>query len=260
MSSINDSCKFILGNATSDEYGVSMAYTFGSTTRSGNVETRNIITSKNTNGYFNLHKVDYDTPLTFDIIIYNTDGSYIDCVKERELKKWLLTNKRQWFQIDQDDQIDIAYYVIGKSANIIDVGAYSGGMLVTFECDTYHAWTSIKEKSYTSNGNLTFSYYGDYDFDDYIVYPQLTITSLANGDISISNTTTNETISIKECKTDEVITIDCNNDKIKSSTGEIMLDRWNKRMIGLIEDVNSINLTGNFELTMQYRCPVRIGA
>ena len=259
---INEGVKFIFDGQYSDQYGVEIASALGSTSRSSSAENRNIITTKNSfSNLFNFHGVTYDSPLQFDIIIYNTDGTWIDAYKERHLKKWLLKNKRCWLQIEQDDLSDIEYYVVANSIEVIDVGTYSGGMKISFSCDSPWAWSGLKKKTYTTiDGTLTFNFNSVVDFDEYILYPQLTIVSNAIQTIKIKNNTTSETIEISDCTVGEIIYLDCNSDKIKNSNNAVMLDRWiGKQTIGFIEGLNSISLTGDFSMTVQYRLPIRVG-
>lgn len=260
MSSINSGIDFIFNSKSSDEYGVFLCTSFGSVTRANNTENRTIITTKNIyNKRFNLHGVQYDSPLTFDIIIANNDGTYIDTYKERELKKWLLCSTRHWLQINQIDHIDVSYYCIATKSEIIDVGAYSGGMLISFECDVPWAWSGINKKSYTSNTTYTFNFNLITDYDEYILSPMVTIKPTSDGNISIKNNTTNKTATIDNCVTTETIIMDGNKDIIESSNNRVLLDSWNKQFLELISGSNNITLTGNFTMILEYRLPIRIG-
>jgi len=261
MSSMNKGIRFIYGDTVSDEMGVSLASSIGSTSKGTNVESRSLITTKNaSNNIFNFHGVKYDNPLQFDIIIYNIDGSWIDCNQERTLKKWLLKNKRQWFQLDQEDLSDIQFFVIAVSAELIDVGTFSGGMKIVFEADAPWAWSRLKKKSYTTVGNtLSFNLNSIVDFDEYIIYPTLVVSSLGKTNISIKNNTSNEEVIITSCILNEKIIIECSSDKM-SSTNTNIITRWNKQNLGIIEGINNFTLTGNFKVEFQYRNPIRVGA
>lgn len=257
---INDGVKFIYANEYSDIYGVQMCTSIGSVSRMGNSENRSIITTKNAlSNIFNFHGVKYDNPLQFDIIIYNTDGSWIDSYKERQLKKWLSKNKRYWLQVEQDDLSDIQFFCIATSTELIDVGAYSGAMKVTFEADAPWAWSGLRKKTYTCTSTLSANLFMELDFDEYCIYPIMQIKSLGTGTVKIQNTTTNETVEITNCVVNEQIIIENETDKITSSNSNI-ITRWNKRTMSLVEGKNNITLTGNFQLTMSYRLPIRVGA
>jgi hypothetical protein len=258
---INDGIRFVYANQMSDEFGVGIASSFGSTSRSGNSENRNMLTSKNNfSNHFNIHGITYDNPVVFDLIIYNLDNTYIDAEKERMLKKWLLKNNYNWLQIDQDNLGGIEYFCIGQTIDLIDVGTYSGGLRCQFLCDSPWAWSDLKKKIYTTVSNtLSFSLNTSLDFDEYLVSPTLQIKALGNGNIKIQNITTNETIEVLNCITNEQIIIECSSDKV-SSTNTSIINRWNKNTISITEGKNDFLLTGNFAVTISYRLPIRVGA
>jgi phage-related protein len=262
MSSINNGCEFTLGGISSEDIGVMMCTGFGSTSRSKNVESRTIVTTTNLAGRtFNLHGTKYDSPLAFDIIIVNKDATYIDADKERELKKIILKEERQWFNVEQNDLSGVYYYVIARSAEILDVGSMSTGMLVNFECDAPHAWSKLYSNTYsTVSGTLTFRHSIACDFDKYEIFPTLIITPTTNGNISIKNNTLNKTVTINNCVSNEVITIDFENQMIESSNGRVLVSDWNLEDFILISGNNSVTLTGNFNMVMSYRLPIRVGA
>lgn len=258
---INDGSSLIFANQSSDEYGVGIASGFGSTSRTGNSENRNVITTQNIfNNQFNIHGVKYDSPLPFDLILYNLDETYINADKERTLKKWLFKNNYNWLQIDQPDLSNISYFCIATKIELLDFGTYTGALLVQFQADSPWAWSNLIKKTYTTvNSTLNVNLNMDFDFDEYLLYPTLQITSLADGNISITNSTTNESISITGCITNESIILECSNDKI-SSSGSNIISRWNKNTISMKEGLNQLVLTGNFKLVMSYRLPIRVGA
>lgn len=261
MASINDGVDFIYNGISSQEFGLKIASGFGSTTRSGNVETREIITSYNpSNKTFGFHGIKYSSPSTFDLIIYKEDGTFINVDEERQLKKWLLTSKYNWLSINQDSLNAISYFCIATQCSILDVGTYSGGMLVAFQNDSTGAWSNINTKQYSVIGTQNFKLYMDTDYDDELILPIITITATSNGSISIKNVTRDETVAIGNCVSDEVIILDSFSGKINTTSGSLLINRWNKRYLKLQDGYNEILLNGNFNLTLQYRQQVRVGA
>jgi hypothetical protein len=262
MSSINDAVRMIYGDWVSDEYEMLLISQIGSTSRSGNVENRNIVTTTNMLGnYFNFHGVKYDQPLEFDLLLVNSDGgTYIDNYKERALKKGLMKNKRQWLSIDQTGLENISFYCICNSCELVDVGMRTAALKCNFVCDAPWAWSELKRKEYTTVSNtLSFKLSPYFDFDEYVCLPNLTVQSLGSGTISIANNTTSETLSFTGCTTGEIIKYETQSDKI-SSTATNIISRWNKKGISIVENDNNFVLTGNFKLTVEYRLPVRVGA
>lgn len=260
---INDGIRFVFDNCSSDEMGVMMVNSIGSTSMSGGDEKTNIITSKSPfKETHDLHYVSYDEPLQFTIILLKTDETYINADDERRIKKWLCKKTWGWLQIDQDDLSDVFYQVLIHSPEKINIGAYSGGLQFTVQSNCHHAWSRLYKKVYkTASGTLNVNLNFNFDYDEYILYPQLSIKSLSPTaqNITIKNNTTNETLSISGCTLNEEILIDCKTDQLKSSTNRVLLNDWNKNMVSMIEGVNNINLTGNFQVEISYRLPIRVG-
>jgi phage-related protein len=261
MSSINNACDFIYGNISSQELGLKLASSVGSTNRSANIETREIVTSSTASSKrFDFHGVKYTSPNTFDLIIYNEDGSYINEYQERKLKKIFMSSKMQWLSINQPSLNNTAYYCIGTKAEIIDIGTFSGAMLLSFQMDSTGAWTNINTKNYvTSNGTLSFKLNIDTDYDDELILPILTITTTSTGDISIKNVTRDKTVTITNCENGELIILDSSSGKISTTSSQLLSTRWNKRYLKLQDGQNEILLSGNFTMKLQYRQQVRIG-
>jgi hypothetical protein len=169
-----------------------------------------------------------------------------------------MSSKEQWLQVDQDDHAGLLYYGIFNKAEYLDVGMFSGGLLLTFECNANNAWTVINPKIYTTvNGTLNFKLSLDTDYDDEIIKPSIVITSNVIGNISIKNNTRNELITINNCIVGEQIILDGNDGKINTTNGKL-LDRWNKKFLKMQDGLNDITLTGGFSMKLSYKLPIRI--
>ena len=171
-----------------------------------------------------------------------------------------MSSNFHWLDIDQDTLSGISYFVIGTKLEIIDIGTYSGGLLISFQMDSISAWTNQNTKTYTtSSGTLSFKMNMDTDYDDEIIKPIATITATSNGDISINNVTRDETVTITGCTLGEVIILDTSSGKSSTTASRILSNYWNKKYIKLQDGENNCLLTGNFTLKLQYRQQVRIG-
>jgi len=259
MATING-LSFTFANQSSEEFGVKMGF-IGSINRDSNDEQLNIIQTKNVmQEIFNYHGKYNSDPLQFKITVFNSDGSYIDADKQEDLKNWLIRDDYSWFSVnDQDDLYDKIFRCTAISAGLEDVGLRNAGLTVQFICDSNHAWTGLRNKTYSSTTTSTYQFLNSAKFNKYILYPQLTINPSANGNISIKNNTTNKTMTINSCLSTETIYIDCRNEIIKSTSGRNLLDSFNKYFLELAQGTNSLTLTGAFTLKMEYRLPVRIG-
>lgn len=251
--------KFVYANEHSDKYGVVLC-SFDGNNIETNDESSNIILSttpfKDT---WDFHGVEKSEPLKFSLTIAKKNETYFDAYETRLIKKWLCKKRYHWLQIDQDDISSAYYYCIINNPKPINVGKYSGGLEFSVTCNAPYAWTDIKSRTFSSTSSKNLLINLETDFDEYKTYPILTITANSSGNISIKNTITDNLIEFKNCANKETITLDCRNYKIKSSTGRTMLDYWNKNVLDLDEGRNTITMTGNFTMKLEYRLPIRIG-
>ena len=251
--------RILFANETSDSYGTFRGY-IGSVNEDSNDEEASLVTTTNSfKDTWDFHYKNKVNPLQFTITLIKSDGTYFDSHEERALKKWLVKEKREWLQIDQDDLGDIMFYCHLINPRKVNVGANTCGLEVTCVCDCGHAWSGLNKKTYNSVTSLNFSFNSVVDFDDYIIYPSIKITINGGTTVSIKNNTSNETLTIGDCSVGEVIEIDCGKDKLKSSTNRVLLSNWNKQMLSIVEGINSFTLTGNFSVDIMYRLPIRVG-
>lgn len=261
MATINNGSRFIYANQTSDEFNVLGFVTFGSSDETSNDEESNIITSTTPDiDTWHLHEIEKSAPLQFPLTICSADGKFIDSENERALKKWLCKKQRYWLQVEQNDLSNIYYNCIIVNPQKVDAGKMSAGIRFQVICDSNHAWSGLITKKYTTtNGALTFNFNNISDYDEFILSPTLIITSNIDQNISIKNNTTNKTITINNCKANEVITLDGSNELSESSIGRILVNDWNVEFLEMRSGLNNITLTGNFTMQIQYRLPIRVG-
>jgi hypothetical protein len=253
-------CNFIFANHSSEELGL-IKCDIGEIDTSGNDESSDIILSTTSSqSIWNFHGIKKSTPTTFPFVVCQPEGGFMDNDKERQIKKILVRkNNFNWLSFDQDDMMNIAYYVIMNNPQKVNIARETGGLKFDCTCDHQGAWTTLKTKSLTTvNGGLLYKMILDTDDADEIIRPSLIITPTTTGNISIKNTTRNETVTLNNCVIGENIILDGNNCKIKATNG-LLLDRWNKYFIRLQDGVNNLELIGNFSLKINYRLPIRVG-
>lgn len=258
MATINGlNCVF--ANQSSEEFSVKMGF-IGGGGRDTNDEQFNVIQTKNVlQEVFNYHGKTNTEPLKFKITFFDANGEYLDADRQEDLKNWLIRDDFSWLIVDQDDLYDKQFRATAISAGMEDVGMRNAGLTIEFTCDCNHAWTGLRSKPYSSTTTSTYQFTNVAKYNNYILYPQLTITPKANGNISIKNNTTNKTMTINNCLSTETIYVDCKNGMIKSTSGRNLLNDFNKTYLSFKQGNNSITLTGNFDVKMEYRFPVRIG-
>lgn len=252
-------CKFTYGNQSSDEFGVFLC-SFDSGDSSTTDEPTNLILSKNNyKKKFDLHGVAIDEPLIFNITIAKVDGTFFDANEEEAVKKWLCKNSWNYLKIEQDDLADKSFCCIINNPQKVKIGKKTGGISFTVTCNSNIAWGEKNKRSYHSTSTLTFNFNYKEKFDKELLSPVFTIHSKANGTISIKNNTTNKILTVNGCTNGETMIFDSESETFESSTGRALISSWNKTFINMIDGNNSITLTGNFSLTIEYRLPVRIG-
>lgn len=252
--------RFMYANENSDKYGIILC-SIGSINTESNEEASTVITSKTSlQKKTDFHALQYDDPLRFTITIAKEDGKLMDSYDERKLKKWLCKPERHWLQVDQEDLYNVWYNCIITNPRKGNIAKKTGGITFNVECDWGGAWTSNYKKSYTTQNNtLKFSFNFSSDFDRYILAPLMKITALSDGDISIANTTSGQTFTLRNCKKNEIIIFDNDNHIFETTELRTLLGDWNKQFFELMEGNNLIELQGNFQLDMEYRLPVRVG-
>jgi phage-related protein len=252
--------RFTYANQSSETYGV-IKCDIDSIDTSSNDEESSLITSTTAfKKTWDIHGIKKEAPLQFKLTVCQPNGDFIDTYKERELKGWLCKNSYNWLTVDQEDFNNIAFYCQMSNPQKVNVARDTAGISYSVTCDSQFAWTNLKSKSYsTVNGDLGFNMNLQMDFDEDEISPVITITPSSNGNIFIANTTIGQIVKIENCVTNEVIVLDGNNGKIKTSIGGVLLDRWNKQFLTLRNGKNNLDLTGNFTMKLEYRLPIRIG-
>lgn len=252
---------FIYANEDSKLHDVFLCSINNINTDSNDEESSPIMSTTPYKDTWDYHGMEKSAPLQFTLTIAKKEGGFFDAYELRSIKKWLCKGTRNWLQVDQDDISSAFYYCTISNPRSVSVGLLNAGLEFQIICDSMYPWSKLfgKNKTYTSTTTSSYSIYLDTDFDKYIVKPLIIITPKANGDISIINEANDINVSFTNCIANEVISLDCRTFKIKSSTGRVMLDNWNKNVLELKDGNNKINLSGNFTMQVLYRLPIRIG-
>lgn len=256
---INEAHKFTFANKHCDLYNVIFA-DIDSINEETSGETSEILLSttplKDT---WDIHGVIKSEPLNFKQTIIKADYGYFDANEVRDIKKWLCRTSFDWLRIEQDDLMNVNYYCVINDIKTINAGRRTVGLELNITCNSPYAWSELKKINSVVAGTEDVLVKINSDFDKYTIYPILTVTSIGDGSISIKNNNTNKTVIFENCTNEEIITMDCRNYKIKSSKNRLMLDSWNKNVLGLLEGDNYLTFDGNFEVKIEYRLPLRVG-
>ena len=140
----------------------------------------------------------------------NQKDIYMKTTEVRALTKWL--NRREYRKFkpicSNGELSDICYYgsfnVKEKTINDNIVGL----VLIFTSNSPYGFGEEIHYSASISSENNVIHMFGDSDEADYTIYPKVKIKCLSDGDLKIVNNTTNNVVLVKNCKSNENITID----------------------------------------------------
>lgn len=228
----------------------------------GDIET-NTYSPKNSNEW-KITSSKYSSPISFSISFCKCNGEFFDFTEMKKISRWLIHEEEykllQFYTTTGNKSEDICYEC--KATKNIDwkmVGEKCVGGTVNFISKHPFARTpDIVQTFYVSGNN-------SYDFacnsDTKFVYPfEITIKITSNCDVRftiVSSIHGAEATVIRNCKTNEIIKIDCINKVITTtdSSHDIANDFnyiFQKIGCGKENDLNAFKGTGNFEMTMKY--------
>lgn len=200
--------------------------------------------------------------VTFQVVKYSCDSGVTEHISDteyRQLVKWLNKKTYKDFSPISDNEEFSGYHFWGSfNVKPIVINAEIFGLELIFTTDTPYAFGDIVriEKNSTT-------------FDIYCISDELefqpmktTIQLLQDGDLEITNKTINESTIIKNCKQNEVITIDSENLIITTTSAnhKFLYNDFNYTYPKLHNDYrdnkNSFVVSVPCKITFEYR-PVR---
>ena len=176
------------------------------------------------------------------------------------IKGWLLGSSTFVpLQIVQDDLSGIYYNAIITKATDTHVGNFAYAMNLTVVCDAPWAWESEKtlSKNYVlDTTNDTFNFFNASVDQDYL-YPtiQFTLNGIGTTFAITNNTDNGRVFSFSGLLANEIITANCYDKILTSSTGLYRLSTCNKQWFRLLQGDNSISILGsisNFQMIYQF--------
>lgn len=195
----------------------------------------------------------YSSSLEFDFVIGSY--SYIDGSTRNAIEKWLLGRSNYLpLKIVQDDIADIVFNAIITMSTHKYIGNLNYALSVHVKCDRpwgiYYPPTLIR--TYNDGvANETINYVNYSMYDGYN-RPTITFTTGSlGGDFSIiNNSDTSGSISGREFKfidlaPNETITVDNDKGIITSTSGSLLMNRFNKNFFRMIRGVNSLTISGS---------------
>lgn len=270
-----------------------MIYDFGSSTQEDTVafgSTGTAIEDRIANRYSSLfYGIKQDVPLTFSLT-FGADCCLLE--KGRAFKRpevariasWLTGhNTWKWLAIEQPDMLFARYKCYISGLRLITYDGKPWAFNCTVTCDSPYAYLEEDTLSFSVNGTDTIeienlsSYHGYY-------YPYLIIDTTDRANITIVNTSdSNRTFSISQAANagagiaagipsgkrfrvdneNQIITVSAYNSQTQEYEADATINPYalfNNRFLGLVPGVNTLTLTGSFDLQVVTAFPVDIGA
>lgn len=192
-------------------------------------------------------------PLSFQLTFGFLDTW--DDSKIREVARWLSPDYYKPLFFEED--IDRIFYCMPiDDINIIHNGLKQGYITLTFRCDSPYSYTRqyitpLYDYSDNPNGSiLSISNNGDT-----LLYPEIWISKVGNGDVSIINQTNgNMEFKFTDLFDNEMVYVDNENQYIESSISDTLrYDNFNNNYLELVYGINNLFVVGNCKLQFRYR-------
>lgn len=250
---IKSSVNFYYAGKSASDYGIYNINIDGKLFQEPFIATRNIkevVTRFNPKPYF--QNIIYE-PLIFDLSFAFLD-TWNDN-KIREVARWLSPDYYQPLYFEETPN-KIYYCIPINSIDIIHNGLKQGYLTLTFRCDAPWAYspfytTEVYDYSTNTDG-IVLSLSNDGDLP---LRPEVWITKVGDGDISIINQSNNNTeFKFVGLVDGEVVYVDNENEYITSSlSGVYRYSNFNDNYLELVLGANNLLIVGNCKLQFRYR-------
>lgn len=179
-------------------------------------------------------------------------------IELRQLSRWL--NKRQYKKfkpVYENGEFDDMYFLGSFNLTPISVGTNIVGITLAFTSNAPYGYGETGTMEYTIENADGFFYFSDTSDEMGFNYPStVKITCAASGDLKITNDADeNHTVLIKNCKTNETITLDCVNEIITTNMSHAKL--FNDFNYNYIRFYNEYDNTQN-KFTVSLPCKISI--
>lgn len=208
----------------------------------------------------------YNTTASFTITMITYDGSDFTLERFRDVTRWLSgARKSTWLDLYENDSISYSFLckcteieqykmdgrTIGVTATFTSVSpwAYSPMQTIVKEIDntaSVEAGTPIEINNISDEG---YAY----------IYPNVVFNCSKSGELSIYNHTTEETTTISNILTNEIITMKNNQIIYSDRTSRVFGNDFNFNWLKFAPGKNILSVSGQGTLTITYRYPMKVG-
>lgn len=212
--------------------------------------------------WYKTGNANYQEPLSFIISVCKSNFEPFDTYEQSAISRWLIKQDTyKELNIIQSDYDDITYMAM---VNNIEYQGFGNVlfMLISFVCDSSFGYGHIFTKRIDKTEN-TFQIIDMSDEIGYI-YPNIKIRILSDCDFKLYNEIENREFYIKNCKKDELITIDGNILQIHSSNPNHDIYNDSNYIFPRIVNKhncrkNNFTITGESEIEISYRPIKKVG-
>lgn len=175
-----------------------------------------------------------------------------DDKKIHEIAQWL--NVDYYKPLSFSENLDKVFYAMPvDEPQLIHNGLKRGYIQLNMRCDSPYAYSHFITSPIFENLNnetmFTIDNWGDLE-----TYPEIYITMMENGNVSIINFANGIETTLTNLKNGEQIYIDCENEIIRSSIANTWrYDDFNDQYLSLVYGSNVLKVTGKCRLQFRYR-------
>lgn len=245
---IREAVSFNFDGIASEDMGVHIVSTDSGLYEEHFLANRTIIETVTSNRKPYFQRVDSE-PLSFSLSIFIHDWRDRDNL--RQIQKWL--NQDYYKPLTFDSQPERIYYaVLEGSSAIRHNGAKEGYITLSVRCDSNYSYSYLEQ--YELQGDSSSVIYNDGDMS---VKPKARITYHGtDGNLTITNSENNQTITFNNLQNEEEIFIDFKEETIVSSLQYLNVYRYenhNDEWLEFIEGENEIAVVGDCTIQLEYQ-------
>lgn len=248
---MREAINFTFDNIASEDMGVIIASPSSGLYSETFLPSRNIIetsVSKRNKTYF--QRVE-SSPLSFSLTIFIHEWRDRDNL--RQIAKWLM--KDYYVPLTFETNPDRVFYAIVESnSDLVHNGCKDGYIELNIRCNSPYTYSRLNTFELINVvGTETISIFNS---GDMTIKPKIRITKLvSNGSVSITNEETSQLVTMSNLQLNEEVFIDFEDEIIISSLENLNVYRYsdhNDEWLELIEGENTIILTGDFSIEIEY--------
>lgn len=260
-------CDFIFDGLPSSEYGLQILSLGTAPDTETLIPNKEYIKVKAPNDTrYRILNVSEDEPLTFKLQLFSTEctteDEFLASNRIKVITDWMF-NQTDYkkLQIINSEISHLYFNCILKDATKLMIAQNVFGIECTVECDSAGAWEFEKTNRYdfvaNGNGSILFN---NISSELKGLKPFLTIEMFEDGNLSMTNLTTGQFITINNLNITEKIIMDCRNQVISSNLDKYLFDDFNGEFLYLKQGLNNIAVTGKCKMTMTYQNQVKVGS